>query len=142
MCCTTSFGMALGLALLPAVLGGDVQAQPERRAPVRVVEARELAVQDILELSGTVTAAANASLSPATSGLVAELLADAGDRVTRGATLLRLDDELARFQLQSDEAAASQARQALADARRRLAEAQKLKTQRTIAETAVRDLES
>jgi RND family efflux transporter MFP subunit len=55
---------------------------------------------------------------------------------------LLLDEELARFQLASDEATARRAEQAAADARRRLAEAKELMRKQTIAETAVRDLES
>lgn len=117
-------------------------AQNERLVPVRVLEAKLSPVKEQLRLSGTVTAASDSALSPATSGLVSEILVDAGDRVETGAALLMLDDELARFQLASDEAAVARAQQALIDARRRLAEAKELSTKQTIAETAVRDLES
>ncbi|MEO0436113.1 MAG: efflux RND transporter periplasmic adaptor subunit [Pseudomonadota bacterium] len=107
-----------------------------------MLEAKLSPVKERLRLSGTVTAASDSALSPATSGLVAEILVDAGDRVDAQAALLKLDDELARYQLASDEAAAARARQALADARRRFAEAEELVPKQTIAETAVRDLES
>jgi RND family efflux transporter MFP subunit len=73
---------------------------------------------------------------------VNRLLVDTGDRVEKGEVLLMLDDELARLQLDSDEATARRAEQAAADARRRLAEARELMRKQTIAETAVRDLES
>ena len=96
----------------------------------------------MLKLSGTVTAERAAQLSVATSGLITDLVVDAGDRVVAGDLLLELDAELARFQWQSAEAEVSRAAQGLADARRRLAEARRLAPQQSIAETAVRDLES
>ncbi len=117
-------------------------AQDRRSAPVEVVVVQEMAVRQELQIAGSVAAVRASSLSPATAGLVAELLVDAGDRVDRGDVLLRLDDELARFQVASDESTARRAEQAAADARRRLAEARELVEKQTIAETAVRDLES
>ncbi len=130
-----------GLCLF--VLGAvEVPAQEERRAPVRVVTASETAIKRVLSFAGSVTALRASSLSVATSGLVAELHVDAGDQVQRGDLLLRLDGELAGYQLQRDEAAERRARQALADAQRRLREARELAAKQTIAETMVRDLES
>lgn len=117
-------------------------AQDRRSAPVRVSIVQEMPVRQELEFAGSVSALRASSLSPATSGLVSELLVDAGDRVERGDVLLRLDDELARFQVASDASSARRAQQAAADARRRLAEARELARKQTIAETAVRDLES
>ncbi|GAB5413426.1 MAG: efflux RND transporter periplasmic adaptor subunit [Congregibacter sp.] len=99
-------------------------------------------VRQELEFAGSVSALRAASLSPAIAGLVDELFVDAGDRVERGDVLLKLDDELARFQLASDEATVRRAAQAAADSRRRLKEARELVKKQTIAETAVRDLES
>lgn len=127
----------LAFGLLPAA-----HAQDGRRAPVRVVVAEARTVQQELEFAGSVAALRSASLSPETAGLVDRLLVDTGDRVEKGDVLLMLDDELARFQLASDEATARRAAQAAADARRRLAEARELARKQTIAETAVRDLES
>jgi RND family efflux transporter MFP subunit len=127
--------LALGHAI-PGV------AQERRTAPVQVAIAEEMPVLEELEFAGSVSALRASSLSPATAGLVSVLLVDAGDQVEAGEVLLRLDDELARFQLASDESAARRAEQAAADARRRLAEARELVKKQTIAETAVRDLES
>jgi RND family efflux transporter MFP subunit len=117
-------------------------AQGPRSAPVRVEIAQTMPVRQELEFAGSVSALRASSLSPATAGLVNELLVDAGDFVDEGQVLLRLDDELARFQVASDEAAQRQAEQAATDARRRLAEARELAQKQTIAETLVRDLES
>lgn len=117
-------------------------AQDQRRAPVSVVPVRQQPVQQLLQLSGTVTAARAARLSVATSGLVNGLTVDAGDRVEKGAVLLQMDDELARLQWQGAAAAEDQASRALQDARRRSEEARRLAPQQSIAETVVRDLEA
>ena len=111
-------------------------------APVRTVTALEAPIRRNLEFAGSVTAERSAALSAATSGLVAELMVDAGDQVKQGDVLLRLDSELATYQLQRDAADERRARQAVADAKRRLAEVQELATKQTVARTTVRDLES
>ncbi len=125
---------------LAFALPAQVGAQQDRRAPVLVTPVREQAIQQLLQLTGTVTAARSARLSVATSGLVTGLSVDAGDRVAAGDLLLELDAELARYQWQSAQAAEEQARRALQDARRRYEEASSLAPQRSIAETVVRDL--
>lgn len=132
----------LGLLMLAALGVTSTYAQGERRAPVRVITATEAPIQRVLPFVGSVTALRAASLSVATNGLVAELHVDAGHEVRRGDLLLRMDDELARYQLQRDEAAERRAQQALADAQRRLREAKELSAKQTIAETTVRDLAS
>jgi RND family efflux transporter MFP subunit len=93
-------------------------------------------------LTGTVMAQRSARLSTSTSGLVNKLKVDAGSEVAEGEVLLELDSELAALQLDSAEARARQAGNALDDARRRLQEARELIPQRSIAETVVRDLEA
>ena len=133
---------ATAVLTLALTLPLSTSAQESRSAPVRVEIAREMVVRQELEFAGSVAALRSSSLSPATAGLVADLMVDAGDFVGEGDVLLRLDDELARLQLASDEASQRQAEQAAADARRRLAEARELAKKQTIAETLVRDLES
>jgi RND family efflux transporter MFP subunit len=120
----------------------DAQSQGARAVPVTVTPVTERDIQRTLKLTGTVTSERAAQLSVATEGLVTHLAVDAGDRVAKGDLLLELDAELARFQWQSADAEVSRARQAVADARRRLDEARRLAPQQSIAETAVRDLES
>ncbi|MEM1229153.1 MAG: efflux RND transporter periplasmic adaptor subunit [Pseudomonadota bacterium] len=131
----------LGPLLL--ALAAMAQGAPELpSAPVRTVTALEAPIRQTLEFAGSVTAERAAALSPATSGLVVELLVDAGARVAKGDVLLRLDSELARYQLQRDEADERRARQAVADAKRRLLELRELARRQTVAQTTVRDLES
>lgn len=130
------------LAGMHSVGPAEAESLEVRRVPVTVVAASEQSVRRSIQLAGTVTAEKAARLSVATSGLVTRIAVDAGDRVTAGDLLLELDAELARYQWQSAEADVSRAQQALSDARRRLDEAKRLAPQQSIAETAVRDLES
>ena len=136
------FFLPLLLLSATALCPVSSRAQEARSVPVAVAPAVEQSVRRVLKLAGTVTAERAAQLSVATSGLVTSLSVDAGDRVAAGALLLELDAELAQFQWQSAQADVSRAAQALADARRRLDEARRLAPQQSIAETAVRDLES
>ena len=132
----------LRLLLLSLVCSCPAQASDEdenRGSPVEVVRAQEQAIHRVLQLTGTVTSARVARLSTATSGLVSIIHVDAGSRVATGQVLLELDPELSQLQLRSATAAVEQARNALADARRRLEEAQALAPQRSIAATVVRD---
>ena len=108
--------------------------------PVTVAKAQTRDVIEVIQLNGSVSARRNAQLSVATAGLVTRLELDAGDRVETGQVLLEMDAELARRQHQAAHAVETQAKRALADARRRLAEAQKLAPQQSIAETVVKDI--
>ena len=108
--------------------------------PVEVAEAETRPISRVVQVTGSVTSARASRLSVATSGLVTRLHVDAGSRVTAGQLLLELDPELAQLQWQSARAGTEEARNALADARRRLEEAEALAPQQSIAETVVRDL--
>lgn len=132
--------IALAAVLACSVLPGGGAAAAG--LPVVVEQVGERPILRELRLTGTVTAERRARLSVATSGLVAALEAEAGDRVETGALLLQLDPELAQLRLAAAEAGADQARVRLQDAQRRLQEARQLLPQRSIAETAVRDLEA
>jgi RND family efflux transporter MFP subunit len=122
------------------LVAGDVAAERDAGVPVRVTQAVERDVSEVVQVTGTVTSARDARLSVSVGGLVTALHVDAGSRVAAGDLLLELDPELAELQWRSAEAGAEEARNALADARRRLDEARTLAPQRSIAETVVRDL--
>ncbi len=126
--------LALLLVVTPAHAGDAV--------PVVVDTALQVPILRELNLHGTVTAERNARLSVATEGLVSAVNVDAGDQVQAGDLLLELDPELARLRLDAAQARAAQARIRRDDAQRRLREARLLLPQRSIAETAVRDLEA
>ena len=89
-------------------------------------------------ISGTVSSPRVTQLSPEVAGLVQEVLVDEGDRVAAGAPLVRLDGTLAGLALEAAEAATAQASEELADARRRLADAERLVQSRGIAETELK----
>ncbi|TDG15443.1 efflux RND transporter periplasmic adaptor subunit [Seongchinamella unica] len=109
-------------------------------APVAIASAQARDIVEVIQLNGSVSARRNAQLSVATAGLVSRLELDEGDQVKAGQVLLALDAELARQQYRAAMAAQTQASRALADARRRLAEAEELAPKQSIAETVVRDI--
>lgn len=106
---------AAGAALL--ALGGcgdapdavDEPATPDSRRVVNV-EVRTLAPRpftDMIRLTGTVNADREVTVAAEEGGTVAAVLADKGDRVRRGQSLVRLDDELLRAQRAEAEAQAA-----------------------------------
>ena len=97
-------------------------------------------VVQVVTVSGTVTSPQSATLSPSIGGLVEETRVDAGDRVDKGSILVTLDSELARLALERAIAEQTQARIAVEDARRRLAEAEDVGPKRGIAETEIKSL--
>ncbi|WP_167854841.1 efflux RND transporter periplasmic adaptor subunit [Mangrovimicrobium sediminis] len=137
--CRNRLPLLAGIVL--ACLSGGPHAADEG-VPVVVSPVSQQAIYRQVQVTGSVTSPQVASLSPATAGLVTEVLAEEGDRVSAGDPLLRLDAELAELQLQSASAEHEQATSALTDARRRLREAEALAPQQSIAETAVRALEA
>jgi RND family efflux transporter MFP subunit len=109
-------------------------------SPVEISQSERRPVAQVVTVSGTVTSPQSAILSPSIGGLVEETLVDAGDRVEKGSILVKLDSELARLTLERSIAEETQARIALDDARRRLAEAEDVGPKRGIAETEIKSL--
>lgn len=109
-------------------------------SPVEIAQSELRPVVQVVTVSGTVTSPQSAILSPSIGGLVEETLVDAGDRVENGSILVTLDSELARLTLERSIAEETQARIALDDARRRLAEAEDVGPKRGIAETEIKSL--
>ena len=114
----------------------DVAAE----VPVQVESVVNRAVVKQISVTGTVTSPRTAVLSTAVPGIVAELMIDEGGRVETGDVLLRLDAELAQLALERARAEVQQREIAVADARRRLAEAEEVGTQRGIARTQIESL--
>lgn len=109
-------------------------------SPVEISQSERRPVVQIVTVSGTVTSPQSAILSPSIGGLVEETRVDAGDRVEKGSILVTLDRELAGLTLERTIAEETQARIALDDAKRRLAEAEDVGPQRGIAETEIKTL--
>ena len=119
-----------------------VSAQADDRKPVSLETVTLSRSQDALLVNGTLVADRAARLSASVSGLVSKLLVDIGDQVDAGAALIELDAELNRLELQRARANYQQQQVTLADARRRLEEANSLVARRSIAASEVRSLES
>ncbi|MBT8092043.1 MAG: efflux RND transporter periplasmic adaptor subunit [Gammaproteobacteria bacterium] len=123
---------ALYLMLLSVVAVAQV--------PVQVEKVSNRAIVRQVNVTGTVTSPRTALLSTAVAGLVAQLTIDEGHRVETGDALLKLDAELARLALERARAEVRQRETAVADARRRFAEADEVGTQRGIARTQIESL--
>lgn len=102
---------------------------------VTVVTAEKSAAIERLQLTGTLTSARQAALSPRVSGLIRAVNVDAGDTVDVGDTVVELDDTLATLELERNQAAIAEQQVQLAEARRLFNEAQQLLEERTLAPT-------
>ena len=122
-------------ALVVLALFSTVTAGESPR--VAVAELESAPVTETTRVNGSVVARRHSSLSTTVSGRVESVAVEAGDRVTGGQPLVRLDDELEKLTLSSAEARVSEARASLEDARRRLREAESVGAGSNIAATEV-----
>ncbi|MEM9386779.1 MAG: efflux RND transporter periplasmic adaptor subunit [Pseudomonadota bacterium] len=102
---------------------------------VDVVSAAPSAIDEVFELSGTLTARHQARLSPLVDGLVESLAVDAGHEVAPGAPLLRLDATLAKAAQRRARATRAQVQAAYDEAVRRVEEARRLVAERHLPQT-------
>ncbi|MEM1412428.1 MAG: efflux RND transporter periplasmic adaptor subunit [Pseudomonadota bacterium] len=116
-------------ALTPAPLWA------QEASPVRVATPEERGLTEQLLLTGTLTARQDANLSSRSEGLVAELLVDVGDQVTRGQPLLMLDAALAGHELAQRAATRNAAKVLRDDAQRQVREAELLAEQQLFPQT-------
>ena len=134
-----SFGWIAAGVLVFAVGCGTEQAevaeeQTDERIAVTVEVARAARVEDRISATGTIKAQHQALISAETGGRVTEVAVELGSKVSRGATLIRLDPTTASAQVQQAAAAVDQAQAAS-----RLAEAQQLRAQKLHKEGALSD---
>lgn len=123
--------------LLLALTG--IAAHGQQAPVVETAPAERAEIVEELRLTGTLTSPRGARLATEVEGRVADIAVDAGTEVAAGETLLELDDELSRLELQQARAARREAEVALDDARRRLREARDLARRNSVAETEVKD---
>lgn len=121
-------GIALALLLL-----GTANAQSPALVELATVERSPLS--ETLSLPGSLRAVNDAQLSPRIEGLIARLDVDAGAQVKAGAPLLRLDDRLARLEVEALEAESAAAVASRDEAQRRVDEAAPLVAQRSLPQT-------
>jgi len=120
-------------ALLCLMFSSMMQAQDA--VPVRVVMPQQQALAQQLQLSGSLTAQQDATLSSRTAGLVHSVLVDVGALVSKGQPLLTLDTALAKHELAQHQAAFNAATVRLAEQQRLVAEAEQLTTQQLFPQT-------
>lgn len=125
---------------LSSVLLLNATAWAQRLAPVEIDAATNQKIVETVNLTGTLTSPNAAELSPEVEGRIVELAVDAGDRVKTGDVLFRLDNELARLELQQAVAAEHEAETNLRDSERRNAEVKQLVKQRSFPESEARSL--
>jgi multidrug efflux pump subunit AcrA (membrane-fusion protein) len=77
--------------------------------PVKTEAVREESVQRAVEVVGTLAAVDEVTVSSEAEGRVSKLLADLGDRVRAGQTLLELDAEKSQYALEQQKAAFARA---------------------------------
>ena len=110
--CTWKAGALAAIAALAAACSKSESAQARGRddaaRPVKVEQVREEAVRRSIEVVGTLAAVDEVTISSEAEGRVSKLLADLGDRVHAGQTLLELDAE--KLQYNSDQQKAALAR--------------------------------
>ena len=115
----------------PAQDGVDDQQASAR--PVSVVAPQRKQVRDEVRAVATLRAPDSVEVTTEVSGRVVELNLQPGQRVERGDLLVRLDDRQARADLQVIEAQ-------LADARRQLDRAQRLRSNNSISQSQVDEI--
>ncbi|SDZ77655.1 efflux RND transporter periplasmic adaptor subunit [Microbulbifer marinus] len=134
--------LAVSLSALTAVPFVSAQDDKGDAITVEAVTARQQAIVEPVPVTGTLTPSRQAMLSAEVDGLVSEIHVDVGNRVKKGQPLLELDPELNVIARDAALAEVERSREALAESRRRLGEAQRLIGDNHIAETEVEALAS
>lgn len=131
----TIFRPALGAAILSALLATAGPAAAAKAPPVALTTAETRPIVRELALTGSLSSPQWARLAPEVAGRVSDIAAEAGDKVKTGDRLLQLDPELGRIELRQAQATQREAEAELANARRRLREAERLAERESIAQT-------
>jgi len=136
--------VAITLALAFAFAATPALAQPGGGgpSPVRFTEAISGEVRPVLELTGTVESRRISVVASEVSGKVVSREAREGDRVGRGAPLVRLRRENLRLSLESAQAGLEEAEARLAQAETNLARAQQLFADEVVSRQTLDDASS
>ena len=138
-----SVAIVANLVIAGTLFSADTLLAASDRSPLVVVStAKTDTVIRQVPLTGTMTSARVARLSTEVSGLVQTVAVEVGDAVKTGAVLIELDREIEQMTLQALQAAVTQSRAELADARRRYQDAKRLRQQKSISENELRLLEA
>lgn len=104
-------------------------------APVQLGVAQRQPIIETLSLTGTLSSPSTAGIAPDVEGRLVEVRVEVGDHVKAGDILVKLDDELARLELQQAVAAEHEAATNLADSERRLREVRELVARQSFPES-------
>ncbi len=132
----------LASSLLLSVVFTPIAAAQTAATPVIAAAVESAEVFEEVPLTGTVVSSRQARLSTEISGLIAALEVEIGDRVVAGDVILRLKSDLEQLALAAKQAEAEQARGELADAKRRLADAERLGRSNTVSANEINSLQA
>src|SRR5262245_62857928 len=108
-------GLAVLLATTAAAIGctksdaANARGREDGPKPVKVERVKEQSVQRSIEVVGTLAAVDEVTISSEAEGRVSKLLADLGDRVRAGQTLVELDAEKLQYNADQQKAALARA---------------------------------
>ena len=122
-----------GTLITVALAAADAAAQ--KRPPVALATAERSPIVREVSLTGSLSSPQRARLAPEVAGRVTAIGAEAGDTVAAGDDLLRLDGELSEYELRQAVANRRETSASLAEARRRVREAQELVRRDSIGES-------
>ncbi len=117
-------------------------AAAEQAVPVRVAPATAQPMRQQFALPGEIASQRLSGLSSQVDAMVVEVTVEEGDHVEQGEVLVRLDDELTRFDLLRSAAALEEAKAQLQESKRQRAEFAKLVGEKFIANTSYEASES
>ena len=103
--------------------GGNSNANNDQQGSVIAVTVGKSESRDVaaaIQATGTVTADETSNVAPKTAGKIANMSVNAGDYVSGGAVIARIDERDARLQLSTAQAAVKQARAGVKQAEARL----------------------
>ena len=109
-----TFAVVMVAAALPAVGCSKTESAQARgrevaAKPVKVEAVRQESVKRTVELVGTLAAVDQVTISSEADGKVSRILADLGDRVTAGQTLIQVDREKQQYSLEQQKATLARA---------------------------------
>jgi len=87
----------------------QARTRDDKPKPIKVEQVRQEAVRRAVEVVGTLAAVDQVTISSETEGKVSRILADLGDRVTAGQTLVQLDHEKQQYNYDQQKAALARA---------------------------------
>lgn len=126
------------IAIITIAISCPSVAQDSKDAVKIMVErAKEAQLYREVPLNGTVVALQHSTISAEVEGIVAEVAADAGDRVDQNELIVQLKPELGQIAYDSAVAEFEQTKQAFKESERLLLEAKTLAKQKNIADSEV-----